>query len=250
MPLTLSLALAAVGIIFAAFVKGVTGLGFPVIAVPIVAQFLDPQTTVVAVSIPTLLMNLIQALQGGVSWAAARRFMPVIICVIPASIVGTAILATAPGDLITGILGAIVTIYATLSLLRIRLTIQPGTERRVGAGVGICAGLIGGATGMFAPPMVMYMTALPLSKTTFVSAISLCLLAGQAPHLVSLVAYQLLTGPRLSIAGLCCLLGAVGFLVGMRLQHAISQPVFAKIVLVVLLLVGLNLLYIGLRSLW
>jgi uncharacterized membrane protein YfcA len=41
---TIRLTLAALGMIFAAFVKGVAGMGFPLIAVPIAAQFLDPQT--------------------------------------------------------------------------------------------------------------------------------------------------------------------------------------------------------------
>jgi uncharacterized protein len=248
MTLTVSLALAAVGIVFAAFVKGITGLGFPVIAVPIAAQFLDPQTTVVVVSIPSFLMNIIQALQGGAPWATVRRFLPLMVCAIPASIIGTAILATAPGALITCILGAIVTVYATLSLWRVRLVIHPSKEGWIGAVVGLCSGLIGGATGMFSPPLVIYLTALQLSKATFVSGISWCFIAGQVPQLVSLVVYQLMTGPRLGMAALCCLVGAVGFLAGTRLQHAISQQLFAKVVLVVLLLVGLNLLRLGLRD--
>jgi uncharacterized membrane protein YfcA len=250
MMLTVSLALAAVGIIFAAFVKGVTGLGFPVIAVPVVAQFLDPQTTVVAISIPTFLMNIIQVIQGDASLATVRRFLPLMVCAIPASIIGTAILATASGALITGILGIIVTVYTTLSLLRVRLVIPPARERQIGVIVGLCSGLMGGATGMFSPPLIIYMTALQLPKATFVSAISLCFIAGQVPQLVSLLRYQLMTGPRLSMAALCCLVGAGGFLAGMRLQHAISQQLFAKVVLVVLLLVGLNLLRVGLRAAW
>jgi uncharacterized protein len=205
MMLTVSLALAAVGIIFAAFVKGVTGLGFPVIAVPVVAQFLDPQTTVVAISIPTFLMNIIQVIQGEASLATVRRFLPLMVCAIPASIIGTAILATASGALITGILGIIVTVYTTLSLLRVRLVIPPARERQIGVIVGLCSGLMGGATGMFSPPLIIYMTALQLPKATFVSAISLCFIAGQVPQLVSLLRYQLMTGPRLSMAALCCL---------------------------------------------
>jgi uncharacterized membrane protein YfcA len=250
MTLTLSMVLAAVGMIFAAFVKGVTGLGFPIIAAPIAAQFLDPQTTVVVVSIPAFLMNIVQALQGGASWAAVRRFLPVMSCAIPASVVGTAILATAPQALITGILGAIVTVYAILSLWHVRLAIPPARERQIGAVVGLCSGLIGGATSMFAPPVIIYMTALQVSKATFVSGISWCFMAGQIPQLVSLMVYQLMTSPRLSLAALCCLVGAGGFLAGMRLQHAISQQVFAKAVLAVLLLVGLNLLRMSLRGVW
>jgi len=242
---TVSWALAAVGIIFAAFVKGVTGLGFPVIGIPIAAQFLDPQTTVVAISIPAFLMNLIQALQGGISLAMVRRFMLTMVCLIPGAIIGTALLAKVPAALITGILGFIVTQYAALSIWRLRLVLQPSQERQAGVVVGLCGGIIGGATGMFSPPLVMYLTALRLNKEAFVAAVSLCFIAGQIPQLLSLMGFHLITVPRLGMAALFCLLSAVGFLVGLRLQRSISQRVFAKGVLVMLLVVGLNLIRIG-----
>jgi uncharacterized protein len=247
---TISLVLAALGIIFAAFVKGVVGMGFPVIAVPIAAQFLDPQTTVVAVTIPAFLMNIIQAIQGGISYATLRRLLPTMGFAIPGSVIGTALLARAPGALIICILGAIVTLYATMSIGRLQLVIRPSRESLVGASVGLCAGLIGGATGMFAPPIVIFITALQLPKSTFISTVSLCLIAGQIPQLIGLIGFHLVTGPRLSLAALGCLVSAGGFLAGMRLQRAISQQAFAKVVLMVLLLVGLNLLRVGLMGLW
>jgi uncharacterized protein len=250
MTLTISLALAALGFIFAAFVKGVIGMGFPVIAVPIAAQFLDPQTTVVAITIPAFLMNVSQVIQGGVSYTTFRRFLPTIGMAMPGSVMGTALLAKAPGSLIICMLGIIVTLYAALSLWRLQLVIQPSRERQIGAVVGLGAGLIGGATGMFAPPIVIFMSALQLPKTTFVSTVSLCFIAGQIPQLLGLLGFRLITGPRLSMAALACLVSVGGFVAGVRLQQAISQQVFAKVVLVVLLLVGINLLRVGVMGLW
>jgi len=71
------------------------------------------------------------------------------------------------------------------------------------------------------------------------------MLAGQMPHLVSLVGFRLLTAPRLRVTALFCVLGALGFLLGVRLQRRISQPLFAKVVLATLLIVGLSLLRAG-----
>jgi hypothetical protein len=103
---------------------------------------------------------------------------------------------------------------------------------------------------MFAPPIVIFITALQVPKATFISTVSLCLIAGQIPQILGLVGFRLITGPRLSMAALGCLVSAGGFLTGMRLQRTISQPVFAKVVLMVLLLVGLNLLRVGCIGLW
>ncbi len=237
--------LAALGIVFAAFVKGVTGMGFPVIGAPIAALFLDPQTTVVAITIPAFVMNIVQAVQGGVSRALVRRLLPVLLVLVPSAIAGTIVLARVSRSMLMLLLGLMIIVYAVVALWRLRLVVSPEHERWVGALVGLCSGVIGGATSMFAPPVVMYLTALQLPKAAFVSTTAVCLLVGQIPHLASLVSLRLLTGPRLGMAALFCGLSAFGFLLGVRLQRTISQQQFAKVVLVTLLVVGLSLLRSG-----
>ena len=237
--------LAGLGIIVAAFVKGVTGMGFPVLGAPIAALFLDPQTTVVAITIPAFGMNVIQAFQGGVSRPLVRRLRPVFVVLVPSAIAGTMVLARASGSVLMFLLGLIITVYAIVALWRLRLVIPPEYERWAGVLAGLFSGVIGGATSMFAPPVVMYLTALQLPKEEFVSTTAVCLLVGQIPHLVSLVSLRLLTVPRLGIAALFCGLSAFGFLLGMRLRRTISQQRFANIVLVALLLVGLSLVHSG-----
>jgi uncharacterized membrane protein YfcA len=244
-----ALALAAMGIIVAAFVKGVTGIGFPVIGAPIAALFLDPQTTVVAITIPAFLMNVIQTVQGGVSLALVRRFLPILLVLVPAAVGGTALLAYVPGNLLVLILGVIVTAYALISLWHPRLVLPPAYEWWVGSSAGLCAGVLGGATSMFSPPLVIYIATLQLPKAAFVSAVSMCFLGGQIPQLVSLVGFGLLTASRLGVAALFCVLSAVGFLLGLRLQRHISQARFAQMVLITLLVVGLSLLRTGFMGL-
>jgi uncharacterized membrane protein YfcA len=245
MPSTAAIALAAVGIIFAAFVKGVAGIGFPVIGAPIAALFLDPQTPVVAITIPAFLMNVTQAIQGGISLALVRRFVPIFLLLVPGAVGGTVLLATVPGRLLVLLLGCMVTAYAVMSLWRLRLVIPPAHERWAGAIAGLCAGVIGGATSMFAPPLVIYLVALRLPKETFIGAVSVCLLGGRIPQLVSFVGFQMFTASRLRVAALFCVLSALGFLLGIRLQRTISQQLFARIVLITLLVVGLSLLRTG-----
>ena len=152
---TPTLGLAALGIVFAAFVKGVTGMGFPVIGAPIAALFLDPQTTVVAITIPAFVMNVIQTVQGGVSCAMLRRFVPIFLVIIPAALGGTLLLAKVSGAVLVLLLGVIVTVYAAVSLWRPRLVVPAAHERWVGPLAGLFSGVIGGATSMFAPPLVM-----------------------------------------------------------------------------------------------
>ena len=237
-------ALAALGIVVAAVVKGATGMGFPTLGAPIAALFLDPQTTVVAITIPAFGMNLLQACQGGVSRPLVRRLLPVFVVLVPSAMAGTVVLASVSGSLLLSLLGLII-VYALAALWRLRLVVSPAHERWVGMLAGLCSGVIGGATSMFAPPVVMYLTALRLPKEAFVATTALCLLVGQVPHLVSLVSLRLLTGPRLGIAALFCGLSACGFVLGVRVRRSISPHRFTKVVLVTLLLVGLSLVHAG-----
>src|SRR5262245_11598208 len=152
---TLTHGLAALGIVFAAFVKGVAGMGFPVIGVPIAALFLDPQTTVVAITIPAFVMNIIQAAQSGVPRALVRRLLPVFLVLVPSAVAGTVVLARVSGSMLLLLLGLMITVYAAVALWRLRLVVSPEHERWVGALVGLCSGVIGGAISIFAPPVVM-----------------------------------------------------------------------------------------------
>jgi len=229
----------------AAVVKGATGMGFPTLGAPIAALFFDPQTTVVAITIPAFGMNLLQACQGGVSRPLVRRLLPVLVMLVPSAVVGTILLARVSSRILLCLLGLLITVYALVALGRLRLVLSPVQERWVGMLAGLCSGVIGGATSIFAPPVVMYLTALDLPKEAFVATTALCLLVGQVPQLVSLVSLRLLTGPRLGIAALFCGLSACGYVLGVRVRRRISQQRFAKVVLVTLLLVGLSLVYAG-----
>jgi hypothetical protein len=126
----------------------------------------------------------------------------------------------------------------------------PSAGRQVGAVVGLGAGLSGGATSLFAAPIVAFIKALQLPKATFVSAVPLYLTAGQIPQLIGLVGFRLITEPRLSLAALACLVSAGGFVAGMHSQQATSHRAFAEIDLGLLSLVGLNLPRIGVLGPW
>src|SRR2546426_12069993 len=139
-------------------------MGFPVIGAPIAALFLDPQTTVVAITIPAFVMNIVQAVQGGVSRALVRRLLPVLLVLVPSAIAGTIVLARVSGSMLMLLLGLMIIVYAVVALWRLRLVVSPEHERWVGALAGLCSGVIGGATKMFLPPAGRYFIALPLPQ--------------------------------------------------------------------------------------
>ena len=65
--------LIGVALLFAAFVKGATGLGFPLIATPTVALLLDIRTAVTILILPNLLMDVTQVFRDGFPYAVVRQ---------------------------------------------------------------------------------------------------------------------------------------------------------------------------------
>ena len=66
--------LVGISLLVAAFVKGTTGFGFPLIATPTVALLLDIRTAVTILIIPNLVMDIALVFRGGLPYAAFRRF--------------------------------------------------------------------------------------------------------------------------------------------------------------------------------
>ena len=66
--------LVAVALLFAAYVKGASGMGFPLIATPVVALLLDIRTAITILIIPNIVMDITQIFRGGFPVAVLRRF--------------------------------------------------------------------------------------------------------------------------------------------------------------------------------
>ena len=69
-----TLILVGIALLFAAFVKGASGLGFPLIATPTVALLLDIRTAITILLIPNIVMDVAQVFRDGFPFAVLRRF--------------------------------------------------------------------------------------------------------------------------------------------------------------------------------
>ncbi|HEY8368070.1 MAG TPA: TSUP family transporter, partial [Thermodesulfobacteriota bacterium] len=118
-------ALGAVGLAFAAFVKGAIGAGFPVIAAPIVASFVDPQTTIIAVSVPGLAMNLLQLSGGERLVGIVRRHLPFLVVAVASTTVGALLVRRLDPDVIRVALGLVTLGWLALGLFKVSVAITP-----------------------------------------------------------------------------------------------------------------------------
>lgn len=109
----------ALALLVAAFVKGATGLGFPLIATPTVALLLDIRTAVTILILPNLFMDSAQVIRDGFPYAILRRFKGLIAPTIVGVFLGTLVLVKMPFWVLNLCLGAMVLIFVIANIFQV-----------------------------------------------------------------------------------------------------------------------------------
>lgn len=244
-----SLGLSAVDLVILAlacalggFVKGVVGLGLPMIAIPIISTVMDPRTAIAVMTLPIIGSNFIQARMGGSLIETTIRFRGFLIPMTLGSIVGAAIITRVQVDHAELILGSLVGTFALTTLLGWQPLLPPGIDRKLRPVVGLVSGVIGGMSSFFAPTVTPYLFTLGLDRGTFIRAMGVAFLIGEAPLVIGLTVagFAPLAVWVLSAAGWAVV--AAAMTLGGRLRDRIPQAHFKTLVGAMLLVVGLNMI--------
>ncbi|HET9753169.1 MAG TPA: TSUP family transporter, partial [Myxococcales bacterium] len=90
---------------------GTMGLGFPIIATPLVALLLDVKTAVLVTVIPNIAINLISIARGGRWGRSVGRHWPVAAFVACGTVMGSRLLISAPVAPLQLLLAAMLVVY-------------------------------------------------------------------------------------------------------------------------------------------
>ncbi len=238
------LALVFIVVAGASTVKGALGFGFPLVAVPLVATLLGPRAAVPLIAIPTLLSNVILLSRGGVGRAAGSLVVALAGTAL-GTIGGALLIKTLDPGLLSALVGGVALAYVLATAFRLTAGIAPSVGQRAAPVVGVLAGLMGGATGIFGPLLASYLHLLQLSKREFVFWITMMFFVGNVVQVLSYFRLGLYEGPVLELSFAACLPMALGTWAGMHLQDRLDAAVFGRAVLAVVFLAALNLLLRG-----
>lgn len=235
------LALVALAMLCGGVVKGVIGLGLPIVSISILSSLLSVPTALAVLVGPILLSNLWQLLQGGYTRATVRRFWPVIAALVLGLWISASLVTNIPPRLLFGLLGVIVVMFCATVYLAPSLGIPAGAEKWVGALAGLAGGLIGGISTVYGPPITMYLVALKVPKDQFIGAVGLIWFCGAVPLAAAYAVNGVLTAELALWSALACVPAAAGLFMGQWVRDRIDQEAFRKVLLAALLLLGLNL---------
>ena len=162
---TQDLALAVSIAFLAGCIKGMVGFAMPMVLVSGLSIFLPPEWAVAGLILPTLVTNGVQALREGVPAAVSsiRRFRVFLIVGLLFLLAGAQLVSLVPPRTLLLMIGAPVTFFALIQVLGSKLTLSKPSAW-IEAAMGSVAGFVGGMSGIWGPPTVMYLTALNTPK--------------------------------------------------------------------------------------
>jgi uncharacterized membrane protein YfcA len=226
--------------------KGATGMGLPVVALPILAAFLDIPSGVAIICVTGLVLNTIQVwnLRADL-WTA--DFLPrLLIGGAIGTAVGTWVLTSLPEQALSLVLAVLLFCYLALRFRNPHLTLSKAAGRRYAAAAGLGAGIMQGATGISSPIGVTFIHAMRLHRTAHVFAVSAMFLMFGIVQLPALAIAGVMTWP-LFFQGVLALAPALAMMpVGAWLAGKLSPAAFDRAILALLVVVGVKLLADGL----
>lgn len=242
-----TLALVALIFALAGLVKGIAGLGLPVVAMGLLGLFMLPAEAAALLILPSMATNLWQLWDGPRLGGIVRRLWPMMLCVFAATLAASGLIAGDNAALAAGGLGLVLLVYAILGLLNWRMRVSPRAEPWAGPLVGAITGTVAGATGVFTVPSVPYIAALGFERDELVQALgffftisTIALAAGLALH----GAFTL----EAAAPSIPAMVGALGGMtLGARLRRRIEAATFLRWFFVLIAILGAQLL---LSALW
>lgn len=242
---TFALVLAVVA--FASAVKGALGFGFPLIAVPLTANLIGARPAVVLIAIPVIFSNFLILVRGGGSSEELRRFSGLLAGVVMGTVIGAQLLGRMDPRVVSLIVGISAVLLAVLSWGNLMPPVSPKVHRVAGPTVGVAAGVLGGATGIYAPLIAAYVHALQVDKRVFVYWLTAAFFLGGAAQVVSYWRLGLYSWNIVTYAVATFVPVVVGTWLGFWIQDRLPVTLFRRLVLLLVLASGVNLIVRYLR---
>ncbi|MFN5996083.1 MAG: sulfite exporter TauE/SafE family protein [Paracoccaceae bacterium] len=234
--------------LFAGFVKGAVGFAMPMILVSAFAVFLPQDLALAGLILPTLVTNLSQAFRQGTAPAVEtartyRRFLiATVICIAISAPFADAIPRTA----YLLMLGLPITVFAALQLAGRKLAIRLQHRDRAEWALGVIGGLYGGVSGIWGPPLLVFLLSTGADKLQMIRAQGVVFLIGAMALLVSHLGTGLANAQTLGFSAALSVPALAGLYAGYWVQDRLDQQRFRRWTQALLVLTGLNMVRLAL----
>jgi len=219
--------------------KGMTGVGLPILAVPILASFTSVEEAVVLMVLPGFAANgwLVATHRR---WSVLREHRGFLIAGLVGGVLGTWLLSLLDDQWLKLILAVWLGVYL-LQYFSKRSYDRYFGGSQLGPPLGMAAGLVQGASGISAPIVAPYFHASGLVRESYAFATAFAFLLFSVAQIVAMSRLHLWTDERLLI-GLVVVVPTLIFTqLGIRWSRRISEKAFHNILIALFIAMELKL---------
>ncbi len=229
-------------------VKGALGIGMGLLAVPAVGILADPVLAVALVAVPLIVTNFHQGVIAGDLRKTLQSHALLAWIMMVVMTVTVFLAANFESSVIALTVGLSAIVFVILNLGIKLPEISEHNDKSAQILTGLCAGIIGGLTGLVVIPLVIYMMLRNIQKERFIAVSGfLLLLSGLALLLGGLLNGNLQSNTFI-LSAMVAVPSMFGIFIGERLRSRLSRDVFKKIILLVMLAIGLKTLGVQVLS--
>ncbi len=225
----------------ASFLKGLTGLGFSTLCLGFLAVFMDLKLAIPLVFLPSLSSNIMVMVEAGRFFEALKRFWLLYLSALPGLVLGIWFLGAIQNETPKAILGVVMFLYGIWGLKNELMRLSKRKEKQLAFPVGILSGLVNGATGSQIMPIMPYLISLKLDRDLFVQTINCAFTFNTLIMILGLGKLGLVTKPVMYLSAGGILPVALGIFLGGQIRKRVTEGMYRKMVLVLLIALGINL---------
>lgn len=234
--------LCALGLLAGSTVKGVAGIGLPLVAVPLLTVLVNLKTAVTMTTVPIIGSNFIQSIQGGRFPHLVKRFWTLLLPLFVEIIVGTRLLVVLPERVLDLIIGVAVISIPLVLHFSPHIRVTRAHERWANPLIGIGSGLLGGISTFYGPPIMLYVFGMRLPKDEFIPTISLMYTVAGIGMLFGIYANRVATLSEIGVAFLMLIPTAIGMWIGRFVRVQLSERRFQQLIVAIYVITGVTFL--------
>lgn len=232
---------AVIALLLGGFAKGISGMGLPIVATPILTLLFDLQTAIAITIVSTFVTDVIMLVRTPKNWGLIKNAAPLMIFGIFGIVLGSYFLVNINQFILSGILGVVIVIFVVTSFFSLLPTFKrlPWLD----AAVGLIGGTVQGAAGASGPIISMYMLQMKMNRNEFLFMINSFFVTIDLVQFIAVYKLGLYKGVVVYYSLGALVPALLALAVAFVLQNRISDQVFRNSVLLIMTLSALVLLY-------
>ena len=229
-------------VFFGGIVKGSVGIGMSMFSVPLIAFILPPTKAMMLLCFPVIVTNFIQMdIKRGIS---NSRFFPMFITLFLGILIGGKLILSLNLKTISIIIALTIIIFTSFNFLGLNLNwLKPKYEKIISIFIGFFSGILGGVSTFYAPPIITFLVSLNLAKENFIRTTATMYFLASIPLYSSLIFHGLGNFYDLLVSLIITAPALLGQYLGTKIRVRLSNEIFRKTILVILIIIGFSLLF-------